>query len=145
MDKEQIKQMNPQEKIKFLSDIMTLARKGDPTAQSLLKELLKIDVIQQKTNFPTPLNQQKQTFLLMCSRFFGDTFGKPFQDMADIDALTWQSFRGFNYLGAVDMVKQGTDLSGLILNPNVSPPAQPQPTKPHFWNKNKNQGDQLEG
>ena len=122
--------------VKELRDILLLARGGDPQAQSLLQEIFKIDYIQEKTNFPTAINQQKQTFLMMAAAFFGDEFGAPFREMAKFDAITWRSYKGFNYNGDIEILKKGTDLSGLIMQPQTPVIQAPEP-KRRFWQRNK--------
>ena len=132
--------------IELLTDLMLLADGGNPRAQSLLQDIFKIDSIQEKSNFPTAINQQKQTYLLMCANTFGPIFGKPFLDMALYDARTWRGYKGFNYLGNVEAVKQGTDLSGLLLQPQQQ--GQPEQKKRGFFQRARDewkpQGEQLQ-
>jgi hypothetical protein len=125
-----------------IAEIMIIAKGGDPKAQSLLQEIFKIETIQEKSNFPTAINQQKQTYLLMCSEFFGSLFGRPFRAMAKADAQSWRGYKGFNYLGNVDAVKQGTDLSGLIMPTPAQTVQNTHERKRRFWQQ-KQQGEQL--
>lgn len=132
------------DKLKDLKELLMLAQGGDPDAQSLLQELLRVEHIQEKTNFPTAINQQKQTYLKMAEKFYEDEpeIAGLFGEMAEWDAITWRSYKGFNYEGNVEMLKRGTDLSGVIMQPQL-PGVAPQPEKKRFWQRNKPQGEQL--
>lgn len=122
-----------------LLDLITISKGNDPKAQSLVQELYRVQIPQEKSNFPTALNQQKQTYLLMCAETFGQELGEPFRIMAMIDALTWRGYKGFFSNLSKEMVKQGSDLGGVILNTQL-PQAQSQQVsqpKRHWWNRDK--------
>lgn len=134
--------------IKQLRELYLAAEGGDSEAQTLLKELLKIDYVQEKTNLPTVVNQQKQTYLKMCETFFGqdphygDQLKEPFKTHSDWDALTWRSYKGFVTEKQTEMLKKGTDLSGLILQ-QPGGQLQAEQQKLHWWSKKKSEGEQL--
>lgn len=125
--------------LEMLQGLMTMARGGDRFAQNILNNIFKIDHIQQKSNFPTAINQQKQTYLKTAGEFYGDdpNFGdelrKPFDDISDWDAYTWQGYKGFLPNNYTEMLKKGTDLSGVLV-----PPQQPgTPEKSRFRDRFK--------
>ena len=114
---------------------MTAAKGGDPTAQAVLNDLLKTEYIQERTNLPTAINQQKQTFLMYAAEIFGPEFGRPFKTLATLDAIAWRGYQGFNYIRSIEAVKQGTDLSGLMVSSQPAP-AESQ-NKQGWLNRNK--------
>lgn len=131
--------------LETVKEVLALVGGIDTKAQSLLQELLKIEFIQEKTNFPTAINQQKQTYLLMCADSFGKILGLPFLNMAYYDAIAWRGYKGFNATNSVDILKRGgTDLSGLILQPGPQG-QQPPESKRRFWQRNPKTEEQLEG
>ena len=135
------------DKIKMIRDLITATRGGDPEAQSLLKEILKVDYIQEKTNFPTAINQQKQTYLKMCEKYYGSDphYGKelsgPFQTHSYWDSVTWRGYKGFTPNKQTEMLKKTTDLSGLFMQPNAL--GDPMEKKGFFNRKSKPQGETL--
>ncbi len=130
----------------MLQSLMTMARGGDRYAQNILNNIFKIDYVQQKTNFPTAVNQQKQTYLQMCvdvlekgDPVYGKELAQVFQSQSDWDAYTWQSYKGFLPNNYTEMLKKGTDLSGVL----VPPQQQPQ-DKPRFRDRfKKKEGEVL--
>ena len=136
------------EKIKMIRDIVISSKGGDPNEQSVLKDILKVDYIQEKTNYPVAVVQQKQTYLQMCVEGFGsdpnygEELKRPFQTQSFWDSVTWRSYKGFTPKNQTEMMKKTTDLSGLFMQPNaLGDPMAPQ--KKRFWNKGKNQGEEL--
>jgi hypothetical protein len=137
----------PKRSIKDLRDIVIMAKGGDPEAQQFLKEFLNLEFPQERTNFPAMIYIQKQTYLLMCAEHFGvdekgEGLGKPFLDMARFDAIVWGGYKGFKATQVVDMLKQGTDMSKMLMSFN---PQQAQQDKKRFWQRSKPQGEQIEG
>lgn len=130
------------EDIRELQNILSIIDNKDPETQQLLQGLLKVRYIQERSNFPVQIEVQKQAYLLMCYRTYGPELGKPYLRMAYWNAVCWRGYQGFNYTGAIEAVKKGTDLSGIIMNPQGQP-QQPQEPKKHFWSQNKPQGEVL--
>jgi len=130
---------------------MMMARGGDPEAQQFLNEFLNLEFPQERTNFPAMIYIQKQTYLLMCAHHFGleqddkgnviGGLGKPFYDMANFDAINWRGYKGYMASLVGDMLKQGTDMSKMMMAIN---PQQPQQQKRGFFRRNKPQGEQIE-
>ena len=130
--------------LNVIKELLAMARGGDPFAQALLQEIFKVEEVQQKTNFPTAINQQKQTYLKTAQEFysdddhFGEELANPFRVLSDWDAITWQGYKGFLVDNYKEMLKKGTDLSGVLM-----PPAQEPAEKKRFWQRNKKQGEVL--
>ena len=139
------------ERLKLIRDLISVTKGMDPEAQSLLKELLKVEYIQEKTNFPAAIVQQKQTYLKMCEEVmkkdpkFGKILAKPFEMHSKWDATTWRGYKGFTPNNQMEMLKSsGQDLAGLVMA-GPQQPGQPQPPKKkRFWNRDKPEGEQLE-
>lgn len=133
-----------------LQTLMTLARGGDRFAQNILNDIFKIEHVQQKTNFPTAINQQKQTYLQMCvdvlekgDPVYGKELAQVFKSQSDWDAFTWQSYKGFLPNNYTEMVKKGTDFSGIIAPPQQQPGQTTE--KPKFRDRfKKPQGEVLQ-
>ena len=146
--KEKSKDEKPKRSIKDLRDILIMARGGDPEAQQFLKEFMSLEFPQERTNFPAMIYIQKQTYLLMCAEHFGvdengEGMGKPFLDMARFDAITWGGYKGFKASQVVDMLKQGTDMSKMLMS--FSPQqAQEKRGLLQRLRGNKPQGEQIE-
>ncbi len=123
----------------MLTTLMTLARGGDRNAQNILTNIFKVDHIQQKTNYPTAINQQKQTYLQMCvdilekgDPVYGKELAQVFKSQSDWDSYTWQGYKGFLANNYTEMLKKGTDLSGIMAVPQPQ-----QQDKPRFRDRFK--------
>lgn len=132
-----------------LQTLMTLARGGDRHAQNILTNIFKVEHIQQKTNYPTAINQQKQTYLQMCvdvlekgDPVYGEELAQVYKSYSDWDSFTWQGYKGFLANNYTEMLKKGTDLSGIMTIPQQ--PGQPT-EKPRFRDRfKKPQGEVLQ-
>jgi hypothetical protein len=149
-DRERMSESLTPEKLKLIRQIVMLTDGLDPEEQTILKELLKVDHIQEKTNFPAAIIQQKQTYLKMCVETlkkdpnYGKELSAPFEKHAQWDATTWRSYKGFTPNNQMEILKSsGQDLAGLVM---TSPQqGQPQtPPKKRFWQRSKGEGEQLE-
>lgn len=127
------------EDMRELQTLLSVVDGKDPETQQLLQGLLKVRYIQERSNFPVQIEVQKQAYLLMCYRTFGPELGKPFLRMAYWNAVCWRGYKGFNYQGAIEAVKKGTDLSGIIMQPQQAQPEQKQ----GFFNRNTKKGEVL--
>jgi len=123
-----------------LYELVTIAKGGNPKAQAMLQEIFTIEALQEKTNFPTAINQQKQTYMLFVSDLLGDVYGEPFKKLAKFDAQTWRSYKGFLFKAYEEMLKKGGgDLSAVVM-PSTTGPANMTEQKTSFWQRDKNKG-----
>ncbi len=138
------------EKLKLIRDLISVTKGLDPEARSALNDLLKAEYIQEKTNFPAAIVQQKQTYLKMCEEVmkkdpvYGKELSAPFANHSKWDATTWRGYKGFTPNTQMEMVKSSQDLAGLVMTGPQQQPQPQQPQKKRFWNRSKGEGEQLE-
>lgn len=130
----------PQIDLDFLYQLVLASKGGNPKAQAMLQEIFTIEELHEKTNFPTAINQQKQTYMLYCADKLGKVYGEPFRRLSKYDAQTWRSYKGFLFKAFEEMLKKGGgDLSGIMM-PSISQPANMTEQKRRFWQGNKKKG-----